>query len=30
MTKSQFGKSVKAVRSDNGSDFTSRAMQHFY
>ena len=30
MTKNQFRKSVKIVRSDNGSKFTSTPMQVFY
>jgi len=30
MVKNQFSKSVKVVRSDNGREFTSGAMQAFY
>ena len=30
MVKTQFGKGVKVVRSDNGSEFVSRSMQEFY
>ena len=30
MTKNQFEKSVKIIRSDNGSKFTSNPMQAFY
>jgi len=30
MTKNQFGKGVKVVTSDNGSQFTSGPMQEFY
>ena len=30
MTKNQFRKNVKVVRSDNGSKFTSNPMQVFY
>ena len=30
MTKTQFGKNIKIVRSDDGSEFTSKPMQFFY
>ena len=30
MTKNQFGKNVKVVRSDDGSEFTSNSMKMFY
>ena len=30
MTKNQFGKSVKTVSNDNGSEFTSYPVQGFY
>jgi len=30
MAQNQFGSHVKIVRSDNGSEFTSRLMQQFY
>jgi len=30
MSKNQFGKGVKVVRSDNGSEFTSNPMKAYY
>ena len=30
LTKNQFGKNIKTIRSDNGSKFTSNPMQIFY